>query len=463
MSVAVVMSEVLERQNTSELIPAARLSMICSLAVKESIANVYGDRFDRFVTNFESSFHSTLNTLRSISGAMSHEQNSPPSTSRVENIGIEDCPTRSSSKHVRTTMEFSASTSCTENLGSEDCLIPVSSRNTNPPEEVPEHQITGCLDNQISIYGQMSEELSLVSVNHAAPTENLSVLERFAAEQARANKLKEVELGLTLKQMELKKMQLNLNYDANSLTRTKISMGIMDASFRKEKFKNQVEETRNAEFLNKCKDCLIVGLFVMSGCLIYGAKTFAYNRIMEMTEACTTFTKEPKSWWVPKPMDSFSSGLRMLRCHVIAISRISFGVLMILAIGYSIMQRPGTTSSVMPVTYYLLLLGSLCGLAGKFCIETLGGSGYVWLLHWEPLILLHFFANVNPSAFYNFLYGPVSVSPGDKVVRMPYLIRRVTFYSVVFFFLPVLAGLMPFASPIEWKDHFVILITGSDA
>ena len=157
----------------------------------------------------------------------------------------------------------------------------------------------------------------------------------------------------------------------------------------------------------------------------------------------------------------------MLRCHFVALTRMSFGILMILAIAYLLFQRSAMSGPTMPVTFILLLLGGVCGFAGKFCVDTLGGNGYCWLLYWEVLCLLHFFASVFPSTFYHILYGPVSVSQGAKVIRLPYWIRRYTFYGILLLVLPTLSGLLPFASIHDWKDHFsekiMLLSLGNDS
>ncbi|KAK9272132.1 hypothetical protein L1049_002502 [Liquidambar formosana] len=159
-------------------------------------------------------------------------------------------------------------------------------------------------------------------------------------------------------------------------------------------------------------------------------------------------------------MASFNLGLHILSCRVQVLSRMLFGVLMILAIAYLLLQRSASSKQTMPVTSILLILGVACGFAGKLCVDTLGGSGYHWLLYWEALCLLHFFSNICPSALFLVLYGPVTVSQGAKgSVIYPYWIRRFQFYAVVLLFLPLFCGLMPFASPGEWKDHFSLLVT----
>ncbi|MFS8009452.1 hypothetical protein Hanom_Chr14g01284921 [Helianthus anomalus] len=117
-------------------------------------------------------------------------------------------------------------------------------------------------------------------------------------------------------------------------------------------------------------------------------------------------------------------------------------------------------NQTMPVTFILLLLGVVCGCAGKFCIDTLGGSGAHWLLFWEILCLVHLFASLCTSMLFLILHGPVTVVD-QSMTRMlfPYWLRRVVFY-VALFLLPLLCGLAPFAGVGEWLKHFVSLVVG---
>lgn len=161
-------------------------------------------------------------------------------------------------------------------------------------------------------------------------------------------------------------------------------------------------------------------------------------------------------------MASVSSGLHILKCQVQVVSRMLFGILMIIAIAYLLLQRSATSRQTMPITFILLLLALTCGFAGKLCIDTLGGSGYLWLIYWETLCLVHFFCNVCTSTLFFILYGPVNVSQGTKCDTMlPYWIRRCTFYGVLLVFLPLFCGLLPFASFGEWNDHFWLLLADS--
>lgn len=141
-------------------------------------------------------------------------------------------------------------------------------------------------------------------------------------------------------------------------------------------------------------------------------------------------------------------------------SRMAFGVLMIFAIAYLLIQRSTTTSQTMPVTFILLLLGVACGYCGKLCVDTLGGSGSLWLLYWEILCMLHFLSIVCTPILFQILHGPVTASQATKQnTIIPYWIRRFWFYATLLVFLPLFCGLTPFTSLDQWKDHFLFKVS----
>ncbi|THU57773.1 hypothetical protein C4D60_Mb03t07070 [Musa balbisiana] len=381
---------------------AAVVAQICTSAVKESITNIYGNKFDYFIRNFDKSFQSTLKTP--ISSEYTPDLANPEPVSEVENLQ--------------------------ENM-------PLSS-----------------MSNQLIPYGQENQHLANIyhgTSNHRFSHSILDTYERSVVEQTRSNDLKAVEIGLVMEKLKLKQSQLALSSDANLLEKIKISMGISKASFKEEKLRNQMLETRHAQLLKTCIDLLVTGLIIMCGFLLYGASTYSLQRITEVTSACNYTLKESRSWWIPKSVQSFSSGWLTLRCHFVVLTRMCFGILMILVIAYLVFQRSAMSGPTMPVTFLVMLLGVVCGFTGKLCVDTLGGSGYHWLIYWEVLCMLHFFANVFPSAFHNILYGPVAVTQGANTVRLPYWVRRYAFYILLLLILPTLSGLLPFASIKEWK------------
>ncbi|KAJ4965199.1 hypothetical protein NE237_017048 [Protea cynaroides] len=449
MSIAAVVAQVLDRE-TEEKIPLQHLSAICASAVRESLANAFGDRFDCFARNFEKSFGSTLRTLRMINEASLYKGQGPLRESTTESCSSEVAPPNSL---------------CKQGHGSHSEAVKSIIDTCHPSSTVEEIQGRLGLDSinqELALHGQMHQQLAAASseldsrYNHSM----LRTFENSVKEQARSNDLKTFEIGLVMKRLQLKESQLALHSSSNILESFKLDMGISKAAFKADKFKNQLEDTRHAELLKKCVDCLVAGLFIMSASLLYSAYVYSYKRITEATGSCSSSPKVSTSWWMPKPVASFSSGLDMLKCQVQVFSRMLFGVLMIVAIAYLLFQRSATSNQMMPVTFIILLLGVGCGIVGKFCIDTLGGNGYHWLVYWEALCLLHFLANMCTSVLFYVLYGPVPVTQGTEARAMvPYWLRRLVFYVIVLLFLPLFGGLMPFASLTAWKDHFLLLIT----
>ncbi|CAK9176752.1 unnamed protein product [Ilex paraguariensis] len=450
---------VLERKDAAgERMTVDHLAMICTLAVKESLANVFGDKFDCFARNFEKSFRSTLMTLRLI-----HETS--------QNNGEENHKHLQEESHFSTSMQPVSSSiegdlSCNSNV--KDCeseAVPryiMSHERLSSLEGTEAHMQANPINLQLALHdGHLNQQLACVpsSTVHSVINQTmLSTYEKSIMEQARTNDLKTIEIGLTIKKLRLKETQLALDSDLNFLERCKLSMGISKVSFKADKFRNELEVTRHAELLKTCIDSLVAGMLIMLACLGYGVYVYSHKRITEATASCIP-SKESQSWWMPKPMSSFNSGLQILRCQVQAVSRMLFGVFMILAISYLLLRRSATSTQMMPVTLILLLLGIACGFAGKLCIDTLGGSGYHWLFYWEALCLLHFFSNMCTSALFLVLHGPINVSERAKGSAVfPYWLRRVMFYTTLLLFLPLLCGFMPFASPGEWKNHFSLLV-----
>ncbi|KAI8536084.1 hypothetical protein RHMOL_Rhmol10G0228600 [Rhododendron molle] len=465
MSIAAV---VLERKNTTGgAIAVDHLSEICTLAVRESLANVFGHKFDSFVKNFEKSFRSTLMTLRLINESSQSD--------------------REHQRHLNSESNYFSDMTAQVSRNDEHCLTCTSGVRSCQPEavgptisseehfgilgETEQNTISGLLNRELALNdGEINQQLACVS-SSSVNQSMFSTFERSVIEQTRSNDLKTFEIGLTMKKLQMKEKQLTLHSDLNFLERCKLSMGTKRASFKAEKFKTELEETRHAELLKKCTDCLVAGLLIMLASIGYGTYVYSHRRITEATASCMPSKvlrlvlvivpfQESNSWWVPKHVSSFNSGLQLLSCYLQVLSRVIFGLFMILAIAYLLLLRSSVSSQTMPVTF-ILMLGVACGFAGKLCIDTLGGSGYHWLLHWEVLCILHFFSSVRTSDLFHVLYGPISVSHGgamEKKTMFPYWIRRFFFYAVVLLLLPMICGLVPFASPAEWKDHLSLKV-----
>ncbi|KAK7353561.1 hypothetical protein VNO80_19011 [Phaseolus coccineus] len=488
MSFAAVTAQVLyKRDAAAESISPSHLSKMCMSAIKESLTSVFGDKLDGLTRNFEQSFSSTLSTLQLV-----YESSKCNEGNKLDNMKMkilnskltldkgecsgdivrEDGPSRPSyteiqdesvshdlTEEVRDNfhMDSIRRDSPEEDRGRDNFHVNSVSRDA-PPEEGRDKFIVDSVSRDLALYGQSNEMISFSQISFGSVNNStVSIFEKSVAEQCRSNDLKALEIGLKMEELNTKRDELALNRDSNSLSRSKLAMGESKASFKAEKFKTELEDTRHGELKKKCIDCLITGLLIMSSSLFYGAYVYAYERIAEATKSCTPSTEESSSWWTPKSVTSFNSKLHILWCQVQVMSRMLFGVLMIFAVAYLLLQRSTTSSQTMPVTFVLLMLGVGCGYCGKLCVETLGGSGNVWLLYWEILCLLHFLSLCWTPALFRILHGPVTEwQTTQKKSIFGYWIRRVVFYTILLLFLPLFCGLMPFASLGQWKDHFTL-------
>ncbi|KAH0679717.1 hypothetical protein KY284_020802 [Solanum tuberosum] len=288
MSIAAVLAQVLERKDAAgEKISVDHLSEICTLAVRESLANVFGDQFEPFVRNFEKSFHSTLMTLRLIS-----------ESSMNSGVQQHNCAARISvsERSVPFFPNRAENVTCDPNFGEfqlESFQQNSSDNELSNQEERSDGTCRESIGRQLTFYDrQVRQQLASASSSMISSNSEISqsvhrTLERSLTEQARSNDLKTFEIGLTMRKLQLKERQLALSSDANLLERVKLSFGFSKTSFKTEKFKNQVEDSKHAELLKTCIDCLVAGLFIMLACLGYGTYVFSHKRITEATASCT--------------------------------------------------------------------------------------------------------------------------------------------------------------------------------
>ncbi|KAM3353668.1 hypothetical protein ACQJBY_024680 [Aegilops geniculata] len=426
MSFAAVLARVMNSSNDSgERLHPVILSKICTSAVKESLANTYGDRFDSFMRNFENSFSSTLRTLHRINEIPVYERSPTP--------------------------EYSSTHGGSGAVGNSSAVDL-----QNHTKEI-EQDLVNSVESQLVLYAR--DNLQLADHAHSRSSREadrciLSAFERSVKEQARSNELKECEISLSMRKLHLKQSELALSSSSHMLEKIKLSLGFQKASFQGEKFKTQMQDTRHAEILRTLIDFLVSAVVIMSVCFAYGTYVHSYQRITDVTAACSAASRGSKSWWVPNSVSNFNSGLQFVRCHVIAATRMCFGIVMIVAIAWLASQRSALTGSNMPITFNFILLGVICGFAGRFCANTLGGDGNIWLIWWEVLCSIHLLGNCYPSVMYRVLHGPISITHSKNGVGPPYWVRRCIFYAALGLVIPVLTGLLPFASLSDWRDHF---------
>lgn len=245
---------------------------------------VFGDRLDGLARNFGQSFASTLSTLISIYESSMGDEGNSLNTMKME---FPTC------KLTRDKGDCSSDSVIgddkKERVLSEEIID-----QTNNCKEVEENFQMDSTSHGITLHRQSNQLVHFPTIYSGSGINNnsmVSAAEKSVMEESRSNDLKALELALTMKKLKLKETQLVLNSDLNHLERSKLTMGISKASFRVEKFKNQLEDLRHGELIKSCVDCLIAGLLVMSSSLTYGAYVYSYERISKSTASCTRSNK----------------------------------------------------------------------------------------------------------------------------------------------------------------------------
>jgi hypothetical protein len=163
----------------------------------------------------------------------------------------------------------------------------------NSPQEIRQ-DVLNSVEGRLVLYAGSNQQLTHRTrdvSSHEADQRILNAFERSLKEQTRSNELKEFEIGLSMRKLQLKQSQLELNSYSHMLERMKISLGFQKASFRGEKFKTQMQDTRHAQILRTLIDFLVSAVIIMSVCFGYGTYIYSYQRITDITAACSATSR----------------------------------------------------------------------------------------------------------------------------------------------------------------------------
>ncbi|KAI5405194.1 hypothetical protein KIW84_052101 [Lathyrus oleraceus] len=303
MSFAAVMAQVLYRRDAAaDSMSPSHLSSICTSAINESLSSVFGDKLDGLTKNFEQSFDSTLSTLRLIyESTISNEGNKLNNmrleipNSKLNNMRLEIPNSKLNNMRLEIPNSKLNTGDCSGNIVMEDCQSePLSHEHAEnidqsiSSEEFRDDFHMESVTHDLALHGQSNQMVCFSPTSSGAVVNNpvISSFEKSVVEQCRSNDLKTVEIGLTRQKLKLKEIDLALRYDLNDLERSKLAMEVSKSSFKTEKFKSQLEDTRYGELNKKCIDCLIAGLFIMSASLFYGAYVYNFEQFIEAAELC---------------------------------------------------------------------------------------------------------------------------------------------------------------------------------
>lgn len=191
--------------------------------------------------------------------------------------------------------------------------------------------------------------------------------------------------------------------------------------------------------------------------LFFGAWKYSHERLVDIVSTCQPTLYEPSNSYVPgfntvvNSLNHMSSRLHMFVCEVTVASRMLLGLGIISFVAAALLRKSvASNSQAMPATILIVVLGGICGFAGKLAVDSLGGSGYHWLLMWEAFCLVHTLGTCFTSTLYRILNGtPESVTGKWQWQRQTYFmkpwLRRFWFHVTMVLVLPILTGLIPFA------------------
>jgi hypothetical protein len=267
--------------------------------------------------------------------------------------------------------------------------------------------------------------------------------------------LRKMELAYKFRDLHVQEARLELSSDLNSLMRETVNLSRNSAESKEAEFHDRKLTAAYTELAKRCADEMVAGLFVMLCALFFGVWKYSYGRLVDMVSACEPTYYEPSNSYVPgfnKLVDSINyviSHLHMLACEVTMAGRMFVGLGIICVVAASLLRKSvASNSQTIPATILIVVIGGICGCAGKFAVDSVGGSGYHWLLLWETFCLVHTFATCFTPTLYNFLHGAVPSDTG-KSHGHPYLMRpwwrRFWFHVTTVLVLPILTGLLPFA------------------
>lgn len=269
--------------------------------------------------------------------------------------------------------------------------------------------------------------------------------------------LRKMELNLKFRELHLKEANLHLASENNTLMREHVDLSRNKVEFKEAEYQDRKLTAAHAIFAKRCADEMVAGLCVMLCALFFGAWKYSHERLVDIVSTCQPTLYEPSNSYVPgfntvvNSLNHMSSRLHMFVCEVTVASRMLLGLGIISFVAAALLRKSvASNSQAMPATILIVVLGGICGFAGKLAVDSLGGSGYHWLLMWEAFCLVHTLGTCFTSTLYRILNGtPESVTGKWQWQRQTYFmkpwLRRFWFHVTMVLVLPILTGLIPFA------------------
>ncbi|DBA91748.1 TPA: hypothetical protein ACH3X1_003340 [Trebouxia sp. C0004] len=198
------------------------------------------------------------------------------------------------------------------------------------------------------------------------------------------------------------------------------------------------EQKQLQQFFNRLADCLMCGLLLMLGGMLYWGVSLGYfeGRLSECKGRRAGFLANIWSPW--QTVES----LQTMWCYAAATLDLTGSVLLMLAVPFCVKKHGLLTNSMaQPMTGLVLGLGVACGLVGQFTVSRVGGDNMAWLSLYWMWIALHVLSIWMVHSLYRFLS---SVSSGGSFEQVIANIKMPVYYCFMGILMPLAVAACPY-------------------
>ncbi len=198
------------------------------------------------------------------------------------------------------------------------------------------------------------------------------------------------------------------------------------------------EQKQLQQFFNRLADCLMCGLLLMLGGMLYWGVSLGYfeGRLSECKGRRAGFLANVWSPWQTVEL------LQTMWCYAAATLDLTGSVLLMLAVPLFVKKHGLLTNSMaQPTTGLILGLGVACGLVGQFTVSRVGGDNMAWLSLYWVWIALHVLSIWMVHSLYRFL---ISVSSGGFSEQVIANIKMPVYYCFMGILMPLAVAACPY-------------------
>jgi len=198
------------------------------------------------------------------------------------------------------------------------------------------------------------------------------------------------------------------------------------------------EQKQLQQFFNRLADCLMCGLLLMLGGMLYWGVSLGYfeGRLSECKGRRAGFLANIWSPWQTVEL------LQTMWCYAAATLDLTGSVLLMLAVPWLVKKHGLLTNSMaQPMTGLILGLGVVCGLVGQFTVSRVGGDNMAWLSLYWVWIALHVLSIWMVHSLYRFLSSVSSRGFLEQVIAN---IKMPVYYCCMGILMPLAVAACPF-------------------